>query len=165
VTVADLRSDRLDVADRLGASDVVVVDAAASLVDQLGGPGSFDIVFECSGAPPALDAALALVPPGGRVVAVGIPKAEVSISAAALVLQEKELLGTLAHVFATDLPTAMELLEKAPDLWSALAPDVLPLGALVPEGLQPMADGTQSRIKTLVSPKVERVRPLDTGVA
>jgi (R,R)-butanediol dehydrogenase / meso-butanediol dehydrogenase / diacetyl reductase len=165
VTVADLRSDRLDVASRLGASDIVVVDAGAPLVDQLGGPASYEVVYECSGVPAALGAALALVPPGGRVVAVGIPKGEVPVNVPALVLQEKELLGTLAHVFAADLPSAMELLEKAPDLWSTVAPDVLPLDALVPEGLQPMVDGTQSRIKTLISPKVEQKRPLDTWVA
>lgn len=163
VTVADLRPDRLDVAIRLGAAGQIVVDADVSLVDQLGGPGTFDVVYECSGVPASLDAALELVPPGGRVVAVGIPKSKVPLNVRSLVLQEKELLGSLASVFAADMPTAIDLLEKAPASWSSVAPDVLPLDALVPEGLQPMSDGTQSRIKTLFSPRIDRTRAVDTG--
>lgn len=167
VTVADLRADRLDVADRLGAAETVTVSADEPLVGQLGGPGAFDVVYECTGVPTSLQAALALVRPGGRVVAVGIPKTEVAIDVNGLVLEEKDLVGTLAHVFGDDLPRAVDLLAASPGLWSAVAPDVLPLDALVSEGLGPILDGSQSRIKTLISPKATASRPFraNGGVA
>jgi (R,R)-butanediol dehydrogenase/meso-butanediol dehydrogenase/diacetyl reductase len=161
--VADLDVDRLSVAEAMGADATHRVDPGIPLEEQL--ESGFDVVYECTGRPPVLQSALALVRPGGRVVAVGIPKGEVSIDANRLVLLEKELVGTLAHAFAADIPPAMDLLEASPDLWSRIAPDVLPLEALVEEGLEPMIDGTQHRIKTLLSPGLAAERPIDVGAA
>jgi (R,R)-butanediol dehydrogenase/meso-butanediol dehydrogenase/diacetyl reductase len=157
--VADLDLDRLSVAEAMGATTTHRVAPDTSLEDQL--EAGFDVVYECTGRPPVLQSALALVRPGGRVVAVGIPKGEVSIDANQLVLLEKELVGTLAHAFAADMPPAMDLLERSPGLWSRIAPEVLPLEALVAEGLQPMVEGTQGRIKTLLSPSLDSTRPIE----
>ena len=160
LTVADLQEGRLSIASLLGANHTVRVNDAAPLVDQLGGPSSFDVVYECSGVPQPLQAALELVRPGGRVVAVGIPKGEIPINVNRLVLQEKELVGTLAHAFPSDFPSAVEVLESSTELLSVIAPDVLPLEDLVQHGFEPIVEGSQGRIKSLFSPQIRSGRPI-----
>lgn len=160
LTVADLMVDRLKTASLLGAHRTVAVDSDSSLVDMLGGPGSYDVVYECTGVPKPLQDALSLVRPGGRVVAVGIPKGEIPINVNRLVLKEKELIGTLAHAFASDFPLAIDLLEKSSQLMTLIAPEVFPLESLVPAGIEPMVQGNQKRIKMLFSPRLDAPRPI-----
>jgi (R,R)-butanediol dehydrogenase/meso-butanediol dehydrogenase/diacetyl reductase len=160
LTVVDLQDDRLEIASHLGADRTVLVDSDSSLIEALGGPGSFDVVYECTGVPHPLQAALDLVRPGGRVVAVGIPKGEISINVNRLVLQEKDLVGTLAHAFSSDFPAAIDLLHGSAELMKRVAPDVLPLETLVTEGIEPIVERRQTRIKALFSPKVDEPRAI-----
>jgi S-(hydroxymethyl)glutathione dehydrogenase / alcohol dehydrogenase len=67
VTAVDVDPGRRAVAERFGA-------AAFLLADELAGHhGGFDVVVECSGAPAAIDAAIALTAPGGTTALVGLP--------------------------------------------------------------------------------------------
>ncbi len=67
VTAVDRAPDRRAVAERFGATAF----ASADEVDAL--HGAFDVVIECSGAPAAIDAAIALTAPGGTTALVGLP--------------------------------------------------------------------------------------------
>lgn len=61
-----------------------------------------EIVVDCSGAVPALEAAPEMTLRGGRVVIAGIPKRPVPVDAGRLVLYERSLHATLGY--ANDLP-------------------------------------------------------------
>jgi len=61
-----------------------------------------DIVVDCSGAVPALEAAPEMTKRGGRIVIAGIPKQPVPVDAGRMVLFERSLIATLGY--ANDLP-------------------------------------------------------------
>jgi (R,R)-butanediol dehydrogenase/meso-butanediol dehydrogenase/diacetyl reductase len=66
-----------------------------------GGLGA-EIVVDCSGAVPALEAALEMTTRGGRIVVAGIPKQPIPVDAGRMVLYERSLHATLGY--ANDLP-------------------------------------------------------------
>jgi L-iditol 2-dehydrogenase len=70
IVATDRRGHRVAAARMSGAAVAVEVDAADVLEAKLGG---CDVVFECAGEEAAIEAALWMVRPGGRVVLVGIP--------------------------------------------------------------------------------------------
>lgn len=66
-----------------------------------GGDGA-DVVVDCTGAVPALEAALEMTGRGGRIVVAGIPKRPVPVDAGRMLLYERSLITTLAY--HNDLP-------------------------------------------------------------
>ena len=58
-----------------------------------------------------------MVERGGRVVVVGLHKNPVPVDLLSVSLDEKELVGTLAHVLGADLGLAVDLLEDGAALW------------------------------------------------
>lgn len=165
VTAVDLDPDRLAIAAELGASRTIQTTADQPLAVQL---DELDldptVVYECTGAGPVLEAAVATASRGGRVVVVGLHKGPVPIDVLSVALQEKELIGTLAHMFGSDFGHAIDLLEHNPAVWTRVAPTVLPLEDLVEHGLEPMVDGGSTPIKTLLDPRIDTARPIDTGI-
>lgn len=161
VLAADLDPSRLEVAAALGADVTVAVDRGEPLAtrirDEAGGPIS--VVYEVTGVPSVLGAALELVEPRGRVVAIGLGTAPVPVDVRSLTLRELRLVGTNAHVFAADFADAARLVAERSGGWSDVAPQALPLSLLVAEGLQPMVAGKPARIKTLIDPWAREVRP------
>jgi (R,R)-butanediol dehydrogenase / meso-butanediol dehydrogenase / diacetyl reductase len=111
-----------------GAAEVLAVDpvpARRSLAADLGagvarpedaealvGDRGADAVFECSGAPGAIGAALALLRRGGSLVCVGIPPATESVDLPAAILAEQRILGSAAHVWDEDVRAAMSMLAR-----------------------------------------------------
>lgn len=166
VTVVDLDPARLALAERLGAAGTVAVSAAAPLLDQvrdlLGAP---DLVFECTGTAAALPAALAVTPPGARIVVVGLPTAAVPVDFRAFSLAEKDLIGTVAHVFGRDFADAIDLLAADPAMWTDVAPLVRPLSEVVSAGLAGPPAGGPQQIKLLFDPSLTDPRPLRTAPA
>jgi (R,R)-butanediol dehydrogenase/meso-butanediol dehydrogenase/diacetyl reductase len=160
VVAADLAIERRDLAVRLGA--VAGLDPrAAAVVD--GGTGALpqvDVVFEVTGTPSGLETALAWATPGTRIVLVGLQKDSVSVDARRVSLTELELIGTNAHAVRDDLPEALRLLGLRAEGWRDVAPDLLTLDDLVAQGLEPMARGESSRIKTLVDPWADESGPV-----
>lgn len=68
----------------------------------VGTAGGAEIVVDCSGAVPALEAALEMTTRGGRIVVAGIPKQPLPVDAGRMVLYERSLHATLGY--ANDLP-------------------------------------------------------------
>lgn len=163
VTVFERDAERLAIAAALGAERTVAADPDAEAVDQLAAHGPFDVVYEMSGAQGPLDAAVALVRPGGRLVAVGIHGVQRPIDLDRITLQEITLHGTLAHVRSRDLPRALDLLGARTGAWSDVAPVVLDLGALAqpdgPAGAAPVRRAGAPAIKTLIDPWATESRP------
>ena len=161
VVAADLSAERLEIARALGAAGTVEVDRDEDLASQLRpaleAPAA--VVYEVTGVAAALQAALAVVAPRGRVVAVGLGARPVPVDARSLTLREVSLVGTNAHVFGADFAEAARLIGRRPGGWGDVAPVALPLDGLVNSGLQPMVDGRAERIKTLIDPWALEVRP------
>jgi threonine dehydrogenase-like Zn-dependent dehydrogenase len=160
--VSDLDPERLRVAEALGAERTVA--AGDSPADVLASAGLVpDVIFEVSGAAPALELAIALAPRGGRVVAVGVQKTAPAIDMRRVTLDELELNGTVAHVARDDFPEALRLIALRQEGWTDVAPEVLPLDLLVDEGIRPMVEGTSRPIKVLIDPSGDRRRPSETS--
>jgi threonine dehydrogenase-like Zn-dependent dehydrogenase len=161
VWVADIADDRLALARALGATHVIdsrTTEPATALADA---GVRAETVFEVSGSPAGLDSALRAAHPGVRLVAVGVQKAPREARFAEWTLSEYDVLGTVAHVCATDLPVATELLAGRARSWDDIAPMVFPLDDLVKEGLAPMGKGNSDRVKTLFDPAASVPRPAD----
>ena len=76
IVAVDVNADREEVAKRFGATAFVNVssgDPVALIREQVAAP--IDAAIECSGAPPAIDAAIRVVDAGGVTALVGIPPA------------------------------------------------------------------------------------------
>jgi len=159
VIVADLDAERLKIAADLRADHVVDLSESGDLaaaVREIGMEPT--VVYEVSGTPGGLRTALSVLPPGGRLVLVGLQGSPVEWDVRRLSLVEHEIIGTNAHVCGADLPTALELLASRDAPWSDIAPVALPLSDLVAEGLQPLVERRSSRIKTLVDPWASTAR-------
>ena len=161
VMAVDLDPARLAVAEALGVSAALRADPGSSpapaVLGHSGGPVS--VVYEVTGAPAALAAALEIVRPRGRVVQVGLGADPVPIDMRRITLREISLVGTRAQVFEADFADAASLIASRPEGWSDVAPIALPLDKLVSDGLLPMAKGRPERIKTLIDPWATAVRP------
>jgi (R,R)-butanediol dehydrogenase/meso-butanediol dehydrogenase/diacetyl reductase len=151
VVACDRDAARRATAASLGASRTV--DSAA--VDL----GTGDVVFEVTGSPTGLDLAMGSVRRGGRVVVVGLQAPPSPMNLRLLALNEIQLIGTVAHRCARDLPAALGLLATRASGWSDVAPLAIPLDALIADGLALLTTGTSTRIKTLVDPRISAARP------
>jgi len=116
------------------------------------------VIYEVSGTAAGLGEALALSPRGARVVLVGLQNGAGEFDARDLSLREVELIGTNAHVVASDLPEALKLLASRPGGWTDIAPVALSLNDLVEDGLRPLAERRSVRIKTLIDPWTNQTR-------
>jgi threonine dehydrogenase-like Zn-dependent dehydrogenase len=160
VLVVDLNADRLELATRLGAAETLKA-GDMTLPERLAELGMDpDVFFEVSGSAPGLASVLSAARPGATIVPLGIQKGEPGLPLGRWTLNEYTIIGSVAHVIATDLPEAVRLLASRDD-WSDLAHEVLPLDAVVDDALKPLLDGSASQIKTLIDPWIEQPRPAD----
>jgi (R,R)-butanediol dehydrogenase/meso-butanediol dehydrogenase/diacetyl reductase len=143
LTVVDFAGPRLERAERLGATRCVPAggETAAAVMAAVGAPGA-DVVIEASGAPGQLDVATGLTRPGGTVLQVGLPAQPQEIDVWSLVMQEKTIQTTLAHVCGEDLAPALRLLAT-----SGLADELL-------EGVHPL-EAIGAQLDRLASGQVE----------
>jgi (R,R)-butanediol dehydrogenase/meso-butanediol dehydrogenase/diacetyl reductase len=157
VIAVDVDPSRLAAAERLGATETMLVNPADPLRDLV--PQGADVVIESSGVPGAAQRAAHLVAMGGTVLLVGLVQAPQSLALADLVLREVTIRTTVAHVCDSDLPRALELLRDRP-LAEELVGRVVPLERVVTDALEPLAAGTVSG-KVLVSAFSATGRPPD----
>lgn len=99
-----------------------------------------DLVIECAGTASAVSAAVSMAASGGTVVAVGTGDASMALPVRDLVLHEKRLLGSAAHVWDVDVAAAVSLLERrAVDPLPLIARTVA-LSDVVAEGFERLVD-------------------------
>lgn len=162
VLVVDRDPERLDLARQLGAHETLLA-GEATLSDRLAELGMApDVLFEVSGSAPGLASVLDAARPGSVIVPVGIQKEALSVELAAWTLREYTIIGTVAHVLATDIPEAVRLLGTRAD-WSDVAAEVIPLHAVVSDGLDPLIAGDARQIKTLIDPWADAPRTARHG--
>jgi len=127
VYATDLRSERLELAKRWGASWTASpeeVDIVSAVADKE--PRGLDLVYECAGQQSTLDQAVALLKPGGRLVLVGIPespKVEFEID----LLRRKELVLQNVRRQNEFMDSAIQLAERRRADLEALITHLFPL--------------------------------------
>lgn len=162
VLAVDRDPERLELALRLGAQAALLA-GEQPIADRLAELGMEpDVFFEVSGTRPGLDSVFEVARPGSTIVPVGVQRAPIEVRFAEWTLREYTVVGTVAHVIGTDLPKAVRLLGTRSD-WSLIAGEVLPLRALVTDGLQPLVAGTSRQVKTLIDPWATSARPARHG--
>lgn len=106
VTVVDPISERRDLVASIDAAGVIRAispEEADRLTD-------IDLALECSGSPHAFGSALNGLRAGGRLVLVGLASQPVSLPSTDVVVREKEIIGSLSHVYDQDFSEAVRLL-------------------------------------------------------
>lgn len=113
VTVSDLLSEPLARAQAIGADATLRVGADEIPAD------SFDVVFECSGASPAISTAFVAARRRGTVVQVGMVPAEARpLAIAPLISKELSLIGVFR--FKDEIDEAVRLLAERPEIEEVL---------------------------------------------
>jgi (R,R)-butanediol dehydrogenase/meso-butanediol dehydrogenase/diacetyl reductase len=130
------------------ATDPGWLDAAR---DVTGGRGP-DLTMECGGRVASVAAAIEVARRGGRIVLVGFPNHPGTLDFAALVGSEKEIIGSLSHVYDEDFAAAIDLLSDRRVRVDALITDRLQLDTVVEQGFERLASGDRRAIKILVTP-------------
>ncbi|MYS81070.1 alcohol dehydrogenase catalytic domain-containing protein [Embleya scabrispora] len=124
-------------------------DGLDTLVGELGDPG-VDVVYECSGAPGQIERSLTLVRPGGTVVAVGLGVDSPPLPLPALVLAERRLLGSAAHVWDVDVTQAVRMLADGRLNARGLVTHRVPLPDLVGVALPLLSEPSAETLKVAI---------------
>ena len=110
VVLTDVQQPKLDLAAALGPIRPVNVakENLRAVINDLTGGWGADLIFEASGAPPAIQAVAEALCPGGRIVLVGLPIRPVSLDLVAFSAKEAsiETVFRYAHVY----PRALALM-------------------------------------------------------
>jgi (R,R)-butanediol dehydrogenase / meso-butanediol dehydrogenase / diacetyl reductase len=158
VLVVDLDEQRLELGLRLGAT-ATLRSGTMPLKERLDELGMDpDVFFEVSGSAPGLASVLETAQPGATIVPIGMQRGETAVPLARWTLSEYTVVGTVAHVFATDFPEAIRLLTTRDD-WSDIAHEVIPISRVTEDALVPLLEGRSEQIKTLVDPWASAPRP------
>ncbi len=111
-----------------------------------------DVVIDCAGTQHSLVGALGLTTPGGTVIVVGTGAANLTLPVRDIVLAEKRLLGSAAHVWDVDVQAAAALLARSLVDPLPLVDRVIGLDVLVDDGFaQLKLDSTLGKV--LVDPQ------------
>ena len=153
VYVVEPHAGRRALAQRLGATGTIdprAMPPAEALREQTGiGP---DLVVEASGAAAAGPAAIAAARKGGRIVMVGLPVAPATFNFFDLVATEKEIVGSLSHIYDEDYAAAVRLLGEERIQVEPLISDRIPLADLLPRGLDRLEQQAADTLKIIVRP-------------
>ncbi len=148
VLLSDPIPMRRAVAERLSSTRAVAPGELRAAVDGMPSPG-VDVVVECTARAGLLREAIELVRPGGLVIAVGLRPGDEAIPLTDLVLNEKRIAGTAAHVWDDDVATGVALLASG-------AVDVRPLITrtatldTMPETMAALVDAPDEHLKIVV---------------
>jgi (R,R)-butanediol dehydrogenase/meso-butanediol dehydrogenase/diacetyl reductase len=138
VTLLDIAPQRLRHAGELGFQ---ALDVGAAETITLQAP----VVFECSGADAAPDAAFRLAEPGGLVVLTGLPESPSTVDFTVVVLREVHVVGSMSHLADADMAPALSLLAEHAEEASRIVTARVPLGATVEQGLEVLAGPERAR--------------------
>jgi L-idonate 5-dehydrogenase len=110
VVATDLSEFTLAMAKRLGADEVInSKENPQGLEPYTRNKGTFDALFECSGAQPALIAAIAAMRPQGKIIQLGLG-GDMTLPMMAITAKELSLMGSFR--FHTEFATAVSMMQK-----------------------------------------------------
>jgi L-idonate 5-dehydrogenase len=109
IVATDLGDFTLGLAQRAGADVTVNMAAGGDLSAYTGGKGHFDVLFECSGAAPALTAAIPALRPGATIIQLGLG-GDMTLPVQAMTAKELILKGSFR--FHDEFFTGVSLMQK-----------------------------------------------------
>ena len=116
IIAIDVRDDKLDIASRLGATDVINARTAnvTEQVRQLTDGQGVDVAFEVLGRPETFVQAFDVIRDGGRMVAVGIAagKTTAPVEITRLVRRGLRIIGSYGARTRADMPEILRLAER-----------------------------------------------------
>jgi len=130
----------------VGADEAISPDEAR---ERFGSKGA-DLVFECAGVPPTIQAAVDFVRRGGRVNLVGLASGNATISPHMWLIKEVTFVASLAYNHHDFIET-MDLMADRKIIVEPLHDKTVGLSEL-PETIAELADNPSSAIKVLVDP-------------
>ena len=140
VTACDLAEKRLSPARQLGAEGVIGPDAS-----QEDFTNAFDVIYETSGVPLALDRVIRMAAPKGNIVVLSLPGKDHAIPIDMVVRKELTIRGSL--IYTNEFPEALEILQSGKVATGPLATGKVTLSEL-DQILSTFA--SPERVKTLV---------------
>ena len=150
VLVSEPLPGRRAAALTLGATEALdpgALDVRGEAFRRTAGIGP-DVVFECSGVPALLPAAVSTVRRGGRVVVTTVGHGAAEVKTNDVVLYERTVIGSLGYQH--DLPRVVELLASGRISAEALVTSVVPLDEAVPRAFDVLVADRGSQLKVLV---------------
>lgn len=105
VTACDLAEERLSLAKQLGASGILGPDTSHEAYYN-----TFDVIYETSGVPTALDKVIRLAAPLGKIVVLSLPGKDHAIPIDMVVRKELVIRGSL--IYTNEFPEALTILER-----------------------------------------------------
>ncbi len=154
VFVVEPLANRRALAMQLGASDVIdprTTYPAAAVRAWTRGVGP-DLVLEASGGPAVVPVAIETARKGGRVVLVGLPVGPTTFNFFHVVATEKEVIGSLSHVYDEDYFTAIRWLGDGRVLAEPLISARVPLSRLIVDGLERLEQRPSETLKVIILP-------------
>lgn len=145
VVVAELSPVRRKVIEDLGGDvlDPSEVDVAAEVMRRTGGVG-VSVAFECAGAAPAFDTAVASTAARGTVNVVAVHMNPVSLLLMQVMMAERRVLASLAYQ-ASDFDAIIGLM-AAGEYPTTGWVEHIPLDAIVEEGIRPLEAGKKMKV-------------------
>jgi L-idonate 5-dehydrogenase len=126
IVVTDLSSTVLDYARAVGADRVVnVAETPDGLAADQAGKGSFDVLYECSGAASALASGIAALRPRGVILQLGLG-GDMQVPMQSITAKELDLRGSFR--FHEEFATAVALMQRRAVDVKPLISHTLPLG-------------------------------------
>lgn len=154
VFVVEPLANRRALAMQLGASDVIdprTTYPAAAIREWTHGVGP-DLVLEASGGAAVIPVAIETARKGGRVVLVGLPVGPTTFNFFHVVATEKEVIGSLSHVYDEDYTTAIRWLGDGRVLAEPLISARVPLSRLIVDGLERLEQRPSETLKVIILP-------------
>ena len=111
ITVVDLQPQRLEVARKLGADQVIEVDGSGGERPLEQQPHSFDCVVDATGSPDVIEAAFRCLIPGAKLLLLGSPPAAASITIRPRWIQRQDVTVVGAFSFGHEFAAALDLLQ------------------------------------------------------
>jgi 2-desacetyl-2-hydroxyethyl bacteriochlorophyllide A dehydrogenase len=148
IAVVEPTETRRDTVARLGFAVTDVADQAGNVREILGGPPT--VVFDCTGHPAAVSAAVDLVAPAGQIVEIGVPSSPSTLHMAAITTRELLIRGSLAYTPA-DIGEAIGQLASARIPAAELITTIAPLED-AEHWFTELTSGATRQIKVLLQP-------------
>jgi len=150
IYVTDLINYRLEYAKKYGASEIINAakeDVASRIKEFTDGEG-VDVVIDASGAPSAIQQAVDIVKPGGRIVFIGYPPEDVPLPIPEIIYKELTLQGI--HRYANVYPAAIKAVSSGKAVVKPYVTHIFPFEKIL-EGFETHIKKTGNPIKIQIA--------------
>jgi (R,R)-butanediol dehydrogenase/meso-butanediol dehydrogenase/diacetyl reductase len=154
VAVVEPAAGRRAAVERLGARAVAPEDAVQGVRSLLGNEPPTTVI-DCTGHPSGAPLAIKLLPPGGRLMIVGLPDDPVPVDLAALAANEIVVRGSLVYA-DDDFAEALDHIAAGRVLGDQIITTTASLEQ-APAWVKNLADGATQQVKVLLCPRPDHV--------